>query len=87
LKKSKKETFANYEQIARYVYQDDSCRNTLVECDIPTGAVDNNFIFLTAYEYEGEFEDYSADSEVICEQFNGDWKSLEAFMRDMAESS
>jgi hypothetical protein len=80
------QTGFNFEQIARYVYQDENRRNTLVECDIPTADVEDDTIFLTAYEYDGEFENYSADREVICEDFNGDWKSLESFMRDMAET-
>lgn len=51
----------NFEQIARYVYQDENGRNTLVECDIPTADVEDSTIFITAYEYDGEFEDYSID--------------------------
>ena len=76
----------NYEQIARYVYQDDNGRNILVECDVPTGANPQKSIYLTVYTYEGEFEDYEAVNEIRCEEFNGDWCSLEAFMRDMAET-
>jgi len=86
INESKQTKGVNFEQIARYIYQDENGRNTLVECDIPTNECESNVIFITAYEYEGEFEDYSADEEVMCEEFNGDWNSLEAFMRDMAES-
>lgn len=77
----------NFEQIARYVYQDDNGKNILVECDIPTGNIKDNYIFITAYEFEGELEDYQAEIEITSEEFNGDWNSLEAFMRDMAETT
>jgi hypothetical protein len=86
IEETKLSTGFNFEQIARYIHQDDNGRNTLVECDVPTGDVEDATIFITAYEYDGEFEDYMADREVMCEEFNGDWKSLEAFMRDMAET-
>jgi hypothetical protein len=85
IEETKKLKGFNFDQIARYIYQDENGRNTLVECDIPTNEVEDNFIFISAYEYDGKFEDYSADREVMCEQFNGDWNSLESFMRDMAE--
>lgn len=77
----------NYDEIARYVYQDDNGRNILVECDVPTGEIDNGYMFITAYEYSGEFEDYIAEEEIACEEFNGDWNNLETFMKDMAQSN
>jgi guanylate kinase len=83
----------SYERIARYIYKNDNGRNIVIECEIPTAEIieedkeSSYSIFLTAYEYYGEYdyEKYKAN-EIACEEFNGDWKSLEAFMRDMAEN-
>lgn len=77
----------SFDEIARLVYQDDNGRNTLVECQVPTKdgiKIGMTEIELTAYEFEGEFEDYSADNEVISKTFNLDWATLESQMLEMA---
>ena len=74
----------NWEQAARFVLQDDNGRNTLVELDFPTAEIPEGDIWLNAYEFDGEIEDYTADQEVMCEVYNGDFTNVYKEMKEFA---
>jgi len=78
-------TAANWEQGARFVLQDDNGRNTLVELDFPTNTdVSDGQMWLCAYEFEGEMEDFSADIEAMSEIYNGDFSNVYEDMKTFA---
>jgi hypothetical protein len=74
-----------FDQIARYAVKVNGDINILVELDVPE-TVENPTIFMTAYEYSGDIKNYSADTEIACIEFNGDWKSLRWEMSNFAEN-
>lgn len=77
----------SFDEIARLVYQNENGKNTLVECQVPTkDGIENGMteIELTAYEFEGEFEDYMAEYEVMSKTFDLNWETLENQMLEMA---
>ena len=84
-----KECGWNFEELARYCYQDDNGINTLVELQIPTKeGIESGMtgIEMVAYEYDGDIEDFMADREVMSKDFNGDWSAVIEQMKEMAMS-
>lgn len=78
-------TMANWEQAARLIIQDDKGSNLLIELDFPT-ASDNTDgeVWLNAYEFDGNTEDYTADREVMCEIYKGDLTNIYDEMKQFA---
>lgn len=82
----KEDAFDHFEQVARLVYQDpESGQNVLVELDVPTGPPDS--AYLCAYTYEGEFENYSAEYEVYCDNFEGKFEDIREIMLKIARGA
>lgn len=70
-------SFANWEQGARLVLQDDNGENILVELDFPTNSDNSDGkVWLCAYEFDGELEDYAADREIKSDYYTGDFKCV-----------
>lgn len=91
IRAAQRETMVNFDQLARYVYQDDNGINILVECDIPTGALyldeeDPQENLVSVYTFEGKFEEYSADNEIYTEEYTADWSNLVEYMKGLAIS-
>lgn len=73
-----------FDQLARYAVKINDNTNILIELDIPETKEDTT-IFLTAYEYNGELEDYNCNNEIACIDFNGDWNNLKNEMIHFTE--
>lgn len=77
-----------FEEMARYVCDEPSGKNILVELQVSTKWCRDNgiedFIDLVAYEFEGELADYTADKELKTAKFNGNWKTAIDQMKKLA---
>ena len=80
----------NFDEIARYVYQNDNGENILIECQVPCKDAiefdEDCKTYLMGYEFDGDINDYMATREVICEVFNGDWGTLKQQMMTLAKT-
>ena len=81
------ETGSNFEQGARLCIQKED-ENILIELDLPTkdNADDEKTIWLTAYVYHGNIEDYNCDDQIDTIDFNGNLIDVEKSMYDYAIS-
>ena len=81
-------TDCTFEELARYVCDNQTERKILVELQVSTKWCRDNdigdFIELVAYEFEGELPDYSADVELKTVEFNGNWKTAIEQMKKLA---
>jgi hypothetical protein len=67
----------NFEVIARYVCNLEGM-NILVEIQVPTlmpGNCGHSEIEMVAYTYDGEMEDFMAESELESKEFDGQWET------------
>ena len=82
-------TLTNFEEVARYARKAKNGKGILVELQVSTKACRDNdcddFIDITAYEFDGELEEYYADRELDCVPFNGNWKTAIEQMKQLAD--
>lgn len=78
-----------FEELARYICENPNGRNILVELQVSTKWHRDNcgddFIEIVAYEFNGELDEYMAETELETVSFNGDWKTAIFQMKALAE--
>lgn len=78
----------SFEEIARYVCEGPNGKNILVELQVSTKWCRDNgiadYIDIVAYEFEGDVEAFSADTELETIQFKGSWKTAIKKMKQLA---
>ena len=78
----------SFEEIARYVCEGPNGKNILVELQVSTKWCRDNdiddYIDITAYEFEGNLEDFTADVELETIRFNRIWKTAIKQMKRLA---
>lgn len=87
IERTKKLEGWNFDEMARYICKDDEGNNYLVELQVPTKELlsidDEARIEIQCYGFDGELKDYSADWEIECVFFDGNWNTVLEQMKDI----
>ena len=82
-------TITSFEELARYVCEGYDGKNLLVELQVSTKWCRENdiddYIDIVLYEFEGDLNEYMADTELCTIKFNGVWEEAIDKMKSLAE--
>ena len=80
----------SFEEMARYICENPSGKNILVELQVSTKWCRDNdiddYIDIVAYEFDGELDNYMAETELDSVPFNNNWKTAIEQMKNLAIS-
>ena len=80
----------SFEEMARYICENPSGKNILVELQVSTKWCRDNsiddYIDIVAYEFDGELDNYMAETELDSIPFNNNWKTAIEQMKNLAIS-
>lgn len=80
----------SFEEMARYICENPSGKNILVELHVSTKWCRDNdiddYIDIVAYEFDGELDNYMAETELDSVSFNNNWKTAIEQMKNLAIS-
>lgn len=80
----------SFEEMARYICENPSGKNILVELQVSTKWCRDNdiddYINIVAYEFDGELDNYMAETELDSVPFNNNWKTAIEQMKNLAIS-